>query len=174
MSAVLAKDNVRLVPLCEQDEALFIRLAEMPEINTRINKPFPYRQENFNGLLQKLQTVRHFYVWVIEYDGKGCGIINTAQKDNGVFQGGYWVDPEYWGRKIASQSLELVRDFLFQKCKAVRLQALVEPDNLPSQRILEKCGYQREGLLQKFYPSLTRGLIDVYMYGCIKNGNSAQ
>ena len=50
---------------------------------------------------------------------------------------------------------------------AERVQALVEPDNGASIRVLEKCGYEREGLLRKFYPSVDRGLIDVFMYASI-------
>ena len=48
------------------------------------------------------------------------------------------------------------------------MQAVVEPDNAASMRVLEKCGYVQEGLLRKYYLSKTRGLIDVYMYGCVK------
>jgi RimJ/RimL family protein N-acetyltransferase len=58
----------------------------------------------------------------------------------------------------------MVRDFLITEKNAKRVQAVVEPSNAASIKVLEKCGYQNEGLLRRFYPSLDRDLIDVHMY----------
>jgi RimJ/RimL family protein N-acetyltransferase len=48
-----------------------------------------------------------------------------------------------------------------------RVQVL-ELDNPNSIRVLEKCGYQLEGLLRKFYPSVKRELIDLLMYSVVR------
>lgn len=89
---------------------------------------------------------------MIEHSGEICGVINTAPlRHTAIFQGGYWVNPAYWGKGIAPNALSLVKDFLLNELKAERIQAIVEPDNQPSIRVLEKCGYEREGLLRKFH-----------------------
>jgi RimJ/RimL family protein N-acetyltransferase len=63
--------------------------------------------------------------------------------------------------------MKWVRDFLINECEAIRIQALVEPSNMSSMRVLEKCGFEKEGLMRRFYPTLRRGLVDVLMYSYI-------
>lgn len=166
---ILESQDVKLVPLSAEHEAEFVRLANIPEINSRVNKPLLYTNTHFAEQLEKLQKSKSSFVWMIEQNAKIVGVINNASgRDPRVFQGGYWIDPDYWGKGAASTALVLVRDFLFSECGAERVQAVVEPDNPASIRVLEKCGYQREGLLKKFYPSVNRGLIDVLMYAVVR------
>lgn len=165
----LQAQNIRLVPLTAAHEPDFIRLANIPEINQRINKPLLYTQEHFAEKLARVQNMQASFIWMIEQDAKIVGVINNAAgRDPRIFQGGYWVDPNHWGKGAASSALTLVKDFILKECGAERVQAVVEPDNMASMRVLEKCGYQREGLLKKFYPTPQRGLIDVLMYAVVK------
>jgi ribosomal-protein-alanine N-acetyltransferase len=116
-----------------------------------------------------MQKAKTSFIWMIERNGMIVGVVNNASgRDPRVFQGGYWVDPACWGKGTASTALALVTDYILDECRAQRVQAVVEPDNAASIRVLEKCGYQREGLLKKFYPSVSRGLIDVFMYAAIQ------
>ena len=48
-----------------------------------------------------------------------------------------------------------------------RIEALIEPPNLSSQRLVEKIGFVREGLLRNY--EFTRGKFDdLYMYSLLK------
>jgi ribosomal-protein-alanine N-acetyltransferase len=48
-----------------------------------------------------------------------------------------------------------------------RIEALIEPPNLPSQRLVEKLGFTREGLLRDY--EFTRGKFDnLYIYSLLK------
>ncbi len=164
---ILENKNIRLLPLTADHEYDYIRLANIPEINQRLSKPFPYSDNHFNRQLDNVHG-KEFYIWMIQRSGEIIGAINSSTgKDPKLFQGGYWVEPAYWGKGVATTSLALVRDFLLGECEAKRVQAVVEPDNKASIRVLEKCGYEREGLLRKFYPS-SRGLIDVFMYAVVR------
>jgi RimJ/RimL family protein N-acetyltransferase len=166
---VLETRDIRLIPLAAEHEHDFVRLANVPEINRRVNKPPLYTNTHFSEQLANVQKAKAHYVWMIEHNGIIVGVINNAAgRHPHVFQGGYWVDPAYWGKGAASSALTLVKDFVLEECNAQRVQAVVEPDNTASIRVLEKCGYQREGLLRKFYPSAGRGLIDVLMYSVVR------
>jgi RimJ/RimL family protein N-acetyltransferase len=166
---ILANHHLRLIPLQAEHESDFVRLANLPEINQRINKPPLYTTAHFSEQLANMQKAKANFVWMIEYHGVIAGVINSASmRDPRLFQGGYWVDPAYWGKGIASSALARVKDYLLHECHAERIQAVVEPDNAASMAVLEKCGYQREGLLRKFYPSVSRGLIDVWMYAVVR------
>lgn len=166
---ILKSGNIRLLPLAAEHEPDFVRLANLPEINQRVNKPLIYSGNHFAEQLANLQKAKASFCWMIEQEGKLVGVVNNAAlRDARLFQGGYWIDPSCWGKGAATASLALVRDFILNECGAMRIQAVVEPDNPASIRVLEKCGYVREGLLKKFCPHTTRGPIDVFMYAIVK------
>lgn len=157
------------MPLTGLHAREYICLANEPSISARVNNPLPYEAKHFEELLAQIEANPLHFVWMIELDGKIVGVINSAaMRSKELFQGGYWVLPKFRGQKIAQRALMLVRDFLSKDCGALRIQALVEPDNTASIAVLEKCGYNHEGLLRKFYPSLSRGLVDVHMYAIVR------
>jgi [ribosomal protein S5]-alanine N-acetyltransferase len=165
---LLQSQDIRLIPVDASHKDVFVALANIPEINRRVNKPLPYLASDFDDLLNKAPPWIH-HTWMIEKSGRLAGVINTAaQRHPKMFQGGYWLHPDHWGRNIATDALGMMRDFVFGHYSAERAQALVEPDNIASIRVLEKCGYVREGLLRKFCSSPTRDLLDAYMYAYVK------
>ena len=161
----LNNGNITLIPLAEEHRDVFVELANMPEINSAVGKPFPYTEDRFEDQLEKAQGDTELFIWMIEYQSQLIGVINAADhRKVHLYQGGYWINPAFWGNGLASEALLLVRDYLIQERHAERIQAVVEPSNVASTKVLEKCGYKREGLLKHFYPSIDRGLIDVFMY----------
>lgn len=62
---------------------------------------------------------------------------------------GYWLGEEYWGRGIATAAAAAVTDAVFAHSELVRLYAPVFSWNPASMRVLEKVGYQREGILRR-------------------------
>ena len=62
----------------------------------------------------------------------------------------YAVAAEYWGQGIATVAVKMaICRALKEFPDLVRLQALVDVDNEGSQRVLEKVGFLKEGLLRK-------------------------
>lgn len=62
---------------------------------------------------------------------------------------GYSVDVHQTGRGIGTEAVQLVTQFAFEKLALHRIEAYVSPRNISSVRVLEKSGYEREGLLRK-------------------------
>ncbi len=162
---ILQKDNLTLQPMVNEHAEFYIQLLNIPEVSNRINRPLPFTYEDFEKDLKHANNPDCF-VWIIRAKEELCGVINSAvrQGTNGkIYQFGYWVHPDYTGRGIATKASIMVRDFLIDK-GAERIQALVEPDNLASIKVLEKSGYKKEGLLRKYYPILRKGLVDVFIF----------
>lgn len=61
---------------------------------------------------------------------------------------GYWLGESHWGRGIVTEAVRLVTDHAFVQMGFLRLFALPFADNVGSIRVLEKAGYEREGLLR--------------------------
>jgi [ribosomal protein S5]-alanine N-acetyltransferase len=63
---------------------------------------------------------------------------------------GYWIDARVAGRGIIPTALALAVDHAFGPGGLHRLQADIRPENGPSQRLVERLGFTREGLLRRY------------------------
>jgi [ribosomal protein S5]-alanine N-acetyltransferase len=63
---------------------------------------------------------------------------------------GYWIDRAVAGRGMASLAVALVCDHAFGPVGLHRVQADIRPENLPSQRLVERLGFRQEGLLRRY------------------------
>jgi RimJ/RimL family protein N-acetyltransferase len=63
---------------------------------------------------------------------------------------GYWVLARARGRGFASAAAGLLTRWATAEAGLRRIEGLVDQDNIASIRVLERCGFQREGLLRDF------------------------
>ncbi|KAK4357113.1 hypothetical protein RND71_022723 [Anisodus tanguticus] len=65
---------------------------------------------------------------------------------------GYELASKYWGKRIATMAVKMVAATIFVEWPHLeRLEAVVAVDNPGSQRVLEKAGFIKEGVLRKYY-----------------------
>ncbi|XP_022720068.1 uncharacterized protein LOC111277901 [Durio zibethinus] len=82
---------------------------------------------------------------------------------------GYGVAVKYWGHGIATKAVKMaVSQFFVEFPGVVRLEALVDVDNKASQRVVEKAGFQKEGLLRK-YAHVKGKLRDLFLYSFLSS-----
>ena len=78
----------------------------------------------------------------------------------------YDLSPTHWGRGIATAACRAASEWAFAERGWHRIQATTLLANEASQRVLAKCGYQREGLLRHF--RVVRGQpADYWMFSVI-------
>jgi RimJ/RimL family protein N-acetyltransferase len=84
---------------------------------------------------------------------------------------GYALAMDYWGQGIVTTALKMAVSGVFKEFPdLVRVEALVEVENKGSQRVLEKVGFLREGLLRKY--GFCKGEIrDMFMYSFLVSDN---
>jgi RimJ/RimL family protein N-acetyltransferase len=63
---------------------------------------------------------------------------------------GYWLLPEARGKGLATRAVRLISRWAFRDLGLARVQLLTEPSNDESQRVAERSGFQREGILRSF------------------------
>lgn len=88
---------------------------------------------------------------IISGDGRylgGCGL-NQINKTNQWANLGYWVRASATRRGVATAAACLLRDWGFANLDLIRLEILVAAGNVGSQRVAEKAGATREGLLRR-------------------------
>ena len=62
---------------------------------------------------------------------------------------GYWVGKEYWGQGYATEAVNAVMDYAFQRLKVKLLTVDHYVGNEGSRRVIEKCGFTYEGTLRR-------------------------
>jgi RimJ/RimL family protein N-acetyltransferase len=130
---------VRLRDVREADLAVFFEQQLDPEA-TRM-AAFPARdREAFVAHWERILVDEEVTARAIVADGAVAGNIVSFRHD-GRTEVGYWLGREFWGRGIASRALaEFVR-----VVDERPLHAAVAKHNIPSMRVLEKCGFVRRG-----------------------------
>lgn len=75
----------------------------------------------------------------------------------------YWVARPYWGRGICSGAVETICCYGYEHFSLSRIQSHVLVFNSGSIRVLEKCQFQKEGLLRKRFKKEGE-LMDAFLF----------
>lgn len=83
---------------------------------------------------------------------------------------GYVIARSHQHKGYATESTRAIIQWAFQQPTIYRVNALTDIENTASQRVLEKAGMLREGLLRKYivHPNLSDIPRDSYMYAIVK------
>ncbi|XP_058212170.1 uncharacterized protein LOC131324279 [Rhododendron vialii] len=99
-------------------------------------------------------AIPHPWLRAICLKNRAIGSISVAPGSGiGVGRGeiGYALASKYWGKGIVTRAVKMVVSTLFLEWPHLeRLEALVDVENLGSQRVLEKSGFHKEGVLRKY------------------------
>lgn len=66
---------------------------------------------------------------------------------------GYNLSSEFWGQGYASEACRAIVELAFTTglhTPVNRIQAITVPENIKSEKVLERLGFEREGLLREF------------------------
>lgn len=86
---------------------------------------------------------------------------------------GYFLAEEYWGKRIATEAVRLLVNFLFEEVQINRIQAEVMPANEVSKKVLLKNGFLKEGLLRQASLWSGKGIVDLEIYSILKEDYSS-
>lgn len=91
--------------------------------------------------------------FAVRVDGRLAGQVTLDNIVRGAVRSGYlgyWIDREVAGRGMASLAVALVCDHAFGPVGLHRVEADIRPENLPSRRLVQRLGFQQEGLLRRY------------------------
>lgn len=133
-------------------------------------KNFEEARENLNEFLEEYEK-DGLGAWGIEHraDRKLIGIINTSipHRVHRRVEVGYTIAHAHWGQGLATEALQALIHFGFEKMELLRIEAVILPQNTASARVLLKAGMQFEGLLRHY--QVWKGQPrDLQMYAIVK------
>lgn len=154
------------------DKSSLVRFANNRNVwrNLAHRFPHPYTDADADAWFSHLATRPRRTSWAIEVDGLAVGGIG-ADIDEGIWchnaNFGYWLGEPYWDRGIMTAAVRATSNYALEHLDLLRLEAPVFEWNPASMRVLEKCGFQREGVLRKSI-SKDGQVIDAVLYARIR------
>ncbi|MBP0955894.1 MAG: GNAT family N-acetyltransferase [Oscillospiraceae bacterium] len=121
--------------------------------NLRDGLPYPYTEKNAEEYISFIlnSDPNDTFAFAIEVDGKAVGSIGAFRQGNIHFRTaelGYYLAEEYWGRGIMTSAVRQLCEKLFAETDIIRIFAEPFDYNVGSRRVLEKAGFQLEGIMK--------------------------
>ena len=80
---------------------------------------------------------------------------------------GFWIYPEHQRKGYCTEAIHILLDYLFLNWGLHRIQCLTHPKNIPTQKMLEKIGFMKEGVLRKYF-FMNGEWVDLAMYSILR------
>ena len=112
------------------------------------------------------------YSWAIELKeiSEPIGSIAVVKLDEStsMVQIGYCIGRKWWHKGITTEALGAVIDFAFDEISANRVEAVHDPNNPNSGKVMLKCGMKYEGTLRQASVN-NQGIVDIAYYSILRS-----
>jgi RimJ/RimL family protein N-acetyltransferase len=173
---IVVTDQVHLSEFRPSDkDALVTRLNDSDIYDRTLRIPFPYTDaaaDEWLALVARITRQQGRPVhWAIRSPDDallgGCGFDGFQVGKSHRAEIGYWLARPFWGRGVMTAVVRRLCRHAFEQFGLVKITAHVFPHNPASARVLEKCGFQEEGVLRKHF--LKDGqYIDARLFGLLR------
>lgn len=140
--------------------------------NLRDGLPYPYTENDAKEYITSMLSAdkTKTFAFAITENDKAIGSIGVFRCDNIHFRTaemGYYIGEPHWGKGMGTSAVRQVCDYVFAHTDIIRIFAEPFAYNMASCRVLEKAGFQFEGLLRK--NAVKNGsVLDMKMYALIR------
>lgn len=136
--------------------------------------PSPYHPEDaikfYNGVQVFKKQSGDYKDFVIRKDGMligGIGLLYNHGLQSHKSEFGYWLTKSMRGKGIMTAVVDAFVEYVFATRTISRVEAHVFQHNPASARVLEKCGFEREGLIKNAFLKDEK-LISAFLYARCK------
>jgi RimJ/RimL family protein N-acetyltransferase len=174
-STLKVRDDIYLSSFSLDDVPNIVEAMEDQEISINtLRIPYPYQEQYAIDWIKAIpgreaEFNSEFVFAIREHSGKAIGSISRHFQygvNSHQDEIGYWLNKNYRGQGIMSDTIRTFCDYWFEKGLA-RMTATIFPFNPASGKALVKAGFEREGYLRKNY--LKNGaFIDGILYAKVK------
>jgi ribosomal-protein-alanine N-acetyltransferase len=168
-------EDLFLSPLQTEDLDRMVEFLKDPLIHQNtLTLPNPYHRKDAGQFLEMIEAKYRQFGWRTEYAirlGNGAfigmaGFLGHSKKTPHTDEIGYWMAKPYRGKGRMSRVVQKLVSYGFNQRKLIRITAKVFHFNSASARVLEKAGFEKEGLLRRS-EAKNGHYIDAYLYSII-------
>jgi len=147
----LETERLLLRRVTADDVNEIMELRSNPETMKFIPRPLvtdiEQAMEHFKMIDEKIENNTGIN-WAITLKGnpKLIGIIGhyRIQLENHRCEIGYMILPQYNGQGIVTEAIKVVLEYGFEELNMHSIEAVIDPDNVASERVLQKNGFVKE------------------------------
>lgn len=114
----------------------------------------PFTREGFASYLERARSARYDFLLLCRRgDGAILGAFNLSEIVRGALQSaylGYWVGAPFARRGYMREGLRLELDHAFRRVGLHRVEANIQPTNVPSLALVRGAGFRREGYSPRY------------------------
>lgn len=145
--------------------------------NLRDGLPYPYTKKDALDYINLIlsSNPNDTFAYAIDVDGVAVGSIGAFRQENIHYRTaelGYYLAEEYWGKGIMTEAVRLLCEKVFAKTDIIRIFAEPFAYNVGSRRVLEKAGFQFEGIM-KCNAVKNGQILDMALYGITRQISEA-
>lgn len=147
----LQTERLTLRMLARNDITAFTRYRNVPEVSRYQDWTLPYTRDLAHELVDDMDAMWQpepgsWAQLAIERDGVLVGDFAVwIDAGDELAMIGYTIAPEHQGHAYASEAAEAVIEWLFARGTTHRIAATIDPRNMASARVLERCGFEYVG-----------------------------
>jgi RimJ/RimL family protein N-acetyltransferase len=151
--ATLLIDELALRPWHEADAPAVVAALQDPEIARWVTIPQPFRPDDADAFIAASRTMRRdgsgtpFAIVEVATD-RLLGAVTLFGPEGHQATVGMWLVPEARGRGVGTRTLRRVADWTFETTGVFRLDCFIMVGNEPSERMVQRAGFRREGVLR--------------------------
>jgi RimJ/RimL family protein N-acetyltransferase len=158
--SIMVNERITLSAYQAADQAACVEYLNDQDIYARtLRIPSPYTAKDFENWLEiDRQAAREhgrLAHWAIRNEHEaligGLGLVSGQAFEAHRAEVGYWLGKPYWGHGIMTSVVKRICEVAFAEFGLAKITAHIFLDNVASARVLEKCGFQQEGILRKHY-----------------------
>ncbi len=146
----LEGELVTLRTVEEEDLDFMVENINHPEIRSYLTSYLPINMEQEKKFLEEISkndNEIHLLIW----DGEDrIGMTSLFDIDHRVGKAeiGLWITPDFWKRGYGTEASRLMVEYGFDELNLHRITAKTLQNNTASQKIWEKLGFEKEGVLR--------------------------
>ncbi len=148
---ILTTDRLVLRQITFDDAEAMFDMRSDPEMMAYIPRPLAKTMEDATALIQSMldgTEKGESLLWAISYknDTKLLGTIGywRLKPEHYRAEVGYLLHRDFWQQGIMHEALQAVLAFGFKDMNCHSIEAIIDPENVASARLLEKCGFVKE------------------------------
>lgn len=142
--------NVNLEPIALHHAEEVQRLASNPEVLAWTDMPEPYPEDGARDWVEEVlpqrEAGKEHHFLIRNEKGEAVGVTGLQHVEEKRAELGYWIGKPYWNMGYASKANQELLKFAFKELGLQEVYARPLEHNASSQRVLEKLGFEAQGL----------------------------
>ena len=146
------KPMIELRPFQFSDKANLMAILNDKQVCRYLSSkiPFPYTESDANWRIETGSQEGVIRAIVLNDELIGCiGVCAGDFEYQHSGEIGFWLSPSCWGQGITATAVNKIVEDVFSNTEITRIFGAVFSGNTASMRVLAKCGFKAEAVLQR-------------------------